>query len=332
MASIAKTGLLAGASAMALALAAASPVLAFDRVSWSWDAAILETVTKNVDIRIDIAPTDMTMAESFQGHFGDVAAISDVSDIANNQPTAGGTVDGGTFDFQFHYGLGNAGAPGEFLDDDFKSPKVLFGSVDETDDGTFGINGTVTGTIGIGEIMVPATAALAAATELGSVVSAATAVANNLGVDSDTALQLHIGQFTAGGARSGDGQAPLASTGNTHLSVAAFLGSLVLDGGLAKATILARSSVDTVANATVDSAATAVANNVGVRMAPDGMILADMVQFANADLSAVSTVRNVTLANYAGLGALGSPIVLSVATSIANNASFTRRVPVVSVQ
>jgi len=327
MSSILKSGLLA-----ALSLAAASPALAFDRVNWSWDATILETITKNVTIDIDIAPTDMTMVESMQAYFGDVTATSTVSDITNNQASSGGTVDGGLVDFQFHYGLGNAGAPGEFLDDDFKSPKVLFGSVDERDDGEFGINGTVIGTIGIGEITVPATESLDAATELGSVTSATTAVANNLGVDSDSTLQLHIGQFAAGGG-AGEGQGPaLASTGNTNLSVAAFLGSLIIDGSLQKAMVRAVSSVDTVVNATIESAATAVTNNVGVRMAPNGMILADMMQFAHADVLAQSSVTNVTLSNYAGLGSLPTPFVISVATSIGNNASFTMRVPAVSVQ
>ncbi len=265
MSSILKSGLLA-----ALSLATSSPVLAFDRVSWSWDAAIVETVTKNVDIRIDIAPTDMTMVESLQVHFGNVVATTEVTDITNNQASPGGTA-------------------------------------------------------GIDGITIPAT-------DLGSVTSAATAVANNLGVDSDTALQLHIGQFAAGGG-SGDGQGPsVAPTGNSNLSVAAFLGSLVLEGALQKAIVRAASTVDSVVNATVESAATAVANNVGVRMAPNGMILADMLQFANADVSAWSSVANVRLANYTGLGSLPSPIVISIATAIANNASFNMRVPALSVQ
>jgi hypothetical protein len=332
MSSVPKSGLLAGASALALSLAVASPALAFDRVNWSWDATILETITKNVTIDIDIAPTDMTMVESMQAHFGDVTATSTVFDITNSQASSGGTVDGGLVDFQFHYGLGNGGAPGEVIDDDFKHPQVIFATVDESDFGEFGINGTVVGSIGIGEITVPASESLDAATELGSVTSATTAVANNLGVDSDSTLQLHIGQFAAGGG-AGEGQGPaLASTGNTNLSVAAFLGSLVLDGSLQKAMVRAVSTVDSIVNATIESAATAVANNVGVRMAPNGMILADMMQFAHADVSALSSVTNATLGNYTGLGSLPTPLVISVATSIGNNASFTMRVPVVSVQ
>lgn len=324
--------LLAGASAIALTFAWMPSARAFDRVSWSWDAAIVETVVKNVDIAIDIAPTDMTMVESIQGHFGGVAATSDVSGIVNNQGPSGDTSDGGTVDFQFHFGLGVAHGPGEFLDDGFKSPNVVFGSVDESDDGPNGINGTVVGTIDLGPVAVSGTAVLVAATELGDVVSTVTAVANNLGVDSDTTLQLHIGQFAAGGG-TGVGQGPsLASTGNSNLSVAAFLGSLILDSSLQKATVRASSTVGSIVNAAVESAATAVANNVGVRMAPGGMILADMMQFAHADVSAVSHVTNVMLGNYTGLGALSSPIVISVATAMGNNASFTFRTPVVSVQ
>jgi hypothetical protein len=80
------------------------------------------------------------------------------------------------------------------IDDDFKSPELLEATVDESDQ-LPNINGTVIGTIGVGDITVPAAEALDAATELGSISSAATAVSNNLSIDSDTSLQLHLGQF-----------------------------------------------------------------------------------------------------------------------------------------
>jgi hypothetical protein len=331
MSRLTKTGLLAGASAIAVTLALAPPALAFDNVDWSWNAAITETITKNVNIDIDINPTGMVMVESLQAHIGNVTATSEVSDITNNQASSGGTVDGGLIDFQFHYGLGNGGAPGEVLDDDFKHPQVIFATVDESDFGEDGINGTVVGSIGIGEITVPATASLDAATELGSVTSAATAVANNLGVDSDTALQLHIGQFVVGGTGEGEGgEVSLPQTGNTNLSIAAALGSLVLNGSLQKAMITGTSTVDNIVNATVDSSATAVANNLTVTMGPNGLLIGDVTQFAYADVSATSTVTNIALSNYTGLGSLTRPIVGSVATAVGNNASISVKMPVVS--
>jgi hypothetical protein len=329
MSRITKAGLLAGASAVAVTLALASPAFAFDTVDWRWDATITETITKNVNIDIDISPTGMTMIESLQAHIGNVKATSTVSDITNNQPTPGGTVDGGTVDFQFHYGLGGTGVV--VLDDDFKSANVLSGTVDEGDEFP-NINGTVVGTLAVGEVTVPSAEALAAATELGSITSAATAVANNLSIDSDVALQLHIGQFAVGGS-SGEGEGQgvsLPETGNSNLSIAAALGALILDGSIDKAKIKAKSTVSGILNATVDSAATAVANNVAVSMAPNGLLIGDVTQLAYADVKAVSKVSDVTLNNYTGLGSLTRPIVSSVATAVGNNASFSVKTPVVA--
>jgi len=328
MTSIRKASLLATASVLAIGLTAISPAHAFDTVDWTWDAAITETITKNVNINIDINPTGMVMVESLQANIGNVTATSDVSGITNNQASSGGTVDGGLVEFQFHYGLGNGGAPGEVIDDDFKSPKVLFATVDESDDGENGINGTVIGTIGVGDIVVPPSAILDAATELGHISSAATAVANNLGVDSDTALQLHIGQFSIGDGNGG--AVPSTSTGNSNLTIAAALASLVSTGGIVKANITATSTVSDIVNASVDSSATAVANNLTVTMAPNALLIGDVTQFAYADVSATSTVTNIGLSNYSGLGSLTRPIVSSVATAVGNNASISVKTPVVA--
>ncbi len=325
-----KTGLLAGASAIAVTLALATPALAFDNVDWSWDAAITETITKNVNVNININPTGMVMVESLQANIGNVTATSEVTGITNNQPSPGGVTEDITIPFQFHYGL-NSSSGVVVIDDDFKSPSVLNATVDEGDQAP-NINGTVIGSIGVGGFVIPGTAALAAATELGSVTSAATAVANNLGVDSDTALQLHIGQFAVGGTGEGqsEGGVSLPQTGNTNLSIAAALGSLVLDGSLVKAKIRATSTVDGILNATVDSSATAVANNLTVSMGPNGLLIGDVTQFAYADVTARSKVTDVTLNNYTGLGSLTRPIVSSVATAVGNNASISVKAPVVS--
>lgn len=332
MSRITKAGLLAGASAIAVTLALAPPALAFDNVDWSWDAAITETITKNVNINININininPTGMTMVESLQAHIGNVTATSDISGITNNQPSPGGVTEDVVIPFQFHYGL-NSSSGVVVLDDDFKSPSVLNATVDEGDQ-VPNINGTVIGTIGVGGFVIPATATLDAATELGSVSGAATAVVNNLSIDSDTALQLHIGQFAVGGLSGSEGGVPSVSTGNSNLTIAAVLATLAANGGATKANVKATSTVADIVNATVDSSATAVANNLTVTMGPNSLLIGDVTQFAYADVTARSKVTDVTLSNYTGLGSLTRPIVGSVATAVGNNASISVKAPVVS--
>jgi hypothetical protein len=83
-------------------------------------------------------------------------------------------------------------------------------------------------------------------------------------------------------------------------------------------------------NATVDSAATAVANNKSITLDPhsvnnDSVLIADLTQFAYADVGAYSNVSDVTISNYYNLNpdVLGKPIVSSVATAVGNNLSVT---------
>ena len=82
-----------------------------------------------------------------------------------------------------------------------------------------------------------------------------------------------------------------------------------------------------ITNATVDSAATAVGNNltatVNADSADDALVLADIVQFSAADVTADSHVHDVTISNYTSLGLIDRPIVSSVATAVGNNKSIT---------
>jgi hypothetical protein len=326
-----KRSLLASVSAAVLATTALSSANAFDRVSWTWDATLDETITKTVNVNIELAPTGMVMLEDLQVNIGDVTAESIVSGIQNLQPSDGGTVDLGTQDIQFHYGLG-----GVSLDDDFKSPSVVIGTVDENDDVANGVNGTVTATIDLGEVDVPATDSHDALTELPSIVSQATAVANNTSIVSDNSIQLHEGQFSFGVEGEGEGGSPFVrqvQTENSNLTAAGVLGVLAIQGELVKANISAESKVTDILNASVDSSATAVANNMTVSLNPstpdDALLIGDVVQFAFADVSASSTVRDVTLTNYTNLGSLDRSIVGSVATAVGNNKSITVAVPVI---
>lgn len=335
-----KTGLLAGASTLALGLmVSAAPASAFDTVNWTWDAAITEVVTKNVTITIDMAPTGMVMLEELQAQIGDVVATSTVSGISNNQPlTEGGTADLGNVDFQFHYGLGGTGVV--VLEDDFKSANVLSATVDEGDEFP-NINGTVIGTLNLGAVEVTPTGSYDALTELPSVVSAATAVANNTSISTDVAVQLHEGQFTFN--TTGDtGEGTLAALanadltgGNRHQTVAGLLTLAALSGDIVPANVTATSTVSDILNATVDSTATAVANNLTVNVEPksgaDALLIGDVVQFSFANVSATSDVSAVSVNSYTNLGALDRAIVNSVATAVGNNKSITVKSPLIVV-
>lgn len=329
-----KTSLLATVSAAALGVIAASPAAAFDRVNWSWDAQVIETVIKDINITADLQPTGMVMVEDLQVFIGDVSATSEVSGIDNNQPGVVGEGDGTqTFDFQYNTSgeiILSDGVVGGTIDEDSPDPN------DPSVDGAGSI--TIDLGLAVGE-------SLDALTELPEVVSAATAVANNTSITSDTMIELHEGQFAfnvqddGNGNGNGNGQGPQvrfesgAETDNSNLTAAGVLGVLAISDDLASSQISATSTVSDILNATVDSSATAVANNMSISMEPkspgDSVLIADIVQFAYADVTATSSVSNVSLNNYTNLGVLDRPIVSSVATAVGNNKSISVFAPVV---
>jgi hypothetical protein len=174
--------------------------------------------------------------------------------------------------------------------------------------------------------------------DLASVVSAATAVANNTSITADTAVELHEGQFAFGGVRpyvtlDSVGGGNSWSSGNSNLDLAAILLIGLAEGGLTKAKIEAKSDVYDIKNASVDSSATAVANNLSVNVTatgPNRLLMGDVTQLAIADVTASSKVNDVTLSNYTNLGtALGRPIVSSVATAVGNNKTINVSAPAV---
>jgi chitinase len=103
--------------------------------------------------------------------------------------------------------------------------------------------------------------------------------------------------------------------------------------------------VDDIINATVDSTATAVTNNMSVDLAyavpaanvttfqgghhhspaldSDAVMIGDFKQVALSDTSAVSVVTDVSLNKYKNLGGEFRPIVNSVATAVGNNLSIS---------
>ncbi|HEY4134315.1 MAG TPA: hypothetical protein VGO34_03785 [Alphaproteobacteria bacterium] len=141
-----------------------------------------------------------------------------------------------------------------------------------------------------------------ALTELGQIVSTATAVANNVNVDAFTeGLFADISQSASGGYHS-------------------------------SGTVLAKSKVVDIDDLMVDSSATAVSNNINLSIDPGSVIantsiVANLSQTSNMDVTAKSIVKNVTLTNFSGLGSLTSPVISSVATAVGNNVNVGVTVP-----
>jgi hypothetical protein len=330
-----KAGLFAGASMLALGSFGMVPAQAFDNVHWTWNAAVNERVTKTVSVNIDLDPTGMVMLEDLQIQIGNVSATSEVHNITNDPPQQNTQIPP-SLAVQWHYGLGGA-----LLNDGFKSPEVSAASVDETDVPP-SVNGTVTATIDLSQLIQGTP--LDAPTQLPSVVSAATAVGNNVNITTDNPVELHEGQFLTGDIGTGDGLGPVIGDALSAYLVANNFGSVnsnlllagagliqAASGNLSKALITATSDVTNITNATVDGSATAVGNNLNVAIAagtPNALLIGDATQFAYADVTARSRVNDVTISNYLNLGSpLNRPIVSSVATAVGNNKSINVSVP-----
>ncbi|WP_366653813.1 hypothetical protein [Fodinicurvata sp. EGI_FJ10296] len=346
-----KLGMYAGVSAAALGLALiAVPASAFDEVNWTWNAAIDETVTKTVDINVDLNPTGMTMLEDLQVSIGDHTATSSVNDIFNNQPSAGVDNNGeATVDFNWTTEVDDLAAgqvsSTTILD---SADDVIF--LDEAGNEIDPLELTCQGTAecddsGVFSIVVEVDGefieldSLDAATELPEVISAATAVANNTAIETDTSVQLHEGQFAFGGGNgdSGDFNGFNGVDGdpdgmNSNLVAASTLGAAAILGILDQAEINADSQVGNIHNASVDSSATAVVNNLTVDVAAEGddrLLIGDAVQFSYANTNAMSDVSGVYLNNYTNLGEIDRAITNSVATAVGNNKSITVSAPVI---
>ncbi len=317
-----KAGLLAGTSALVLGLAMLpTPASAFERVSWQWDGQVTTAVNFDADIDVNIQLSGMAMVEDLQVSIGDIRAVSRVNNVSNNQPTEGSsggpvTVDLGLLQFTGNYDQTSGDVTGETFAPELPQDQFLTGTVNTGD--PFG----VTMNFDLGEIQVETPEGTAAGpfdalTQLPSVVSTATAVANNTAIASQVSTQIHETQVAVGSARK-------ATIGGSF-------GGL---SGVRAANITALSEVSNILNASVDSSATAVANNLTVDLqaanAGDAALIMDAQQWSVAEVRAVSDVRRITLNNYENLGGIDGPIVSSSATAIGNNKSITVNVPSVS--
>ncbi len=328
-----KSTLFAGAAAGLLGMIGfAGSALAFDTVNWDWQNVTLENVAVDGQINLNLDPTGLVQLEKMQVFIGDAIASSDVHNINNIQPTpasdgkASFTVSwAGTENDQPNpsvFGTGILGGPQATLSGDLTGSGDISGTVDEGTD-AMQLSATFTDI----PVSVAASDSYDALTQLPEVASAATAVGNNQSIASDVGVSLHDAQFVFGGYNP-DAQGSLSyiDTGNTSLSAAL---AFVTAGGLgmiSPATIQATSNVSNIINATVDSNATAVANNASVDVTAaspsDALVMADYVQGALANVSAASTVTDVSFNHYTDLGNLGRPIVNSAATAVGNNLSI----------
>lgn len=360
MKKLGKANLLASVSILTLVFGMGS-AHAFNEVNWTWEADVTETVTKDIVINVEFDPTGMVMLEDLQVSIGDVSAESYVYNVANHQAQGannGGTVEinlgaidwthSRTLDPILQGGTNNAGF--EYTFDPMQGGVVGYNPIaSSASNQVIGLAFSESGQIELGTITVEfqpsgEDAPLDALTELPEIVSEATAVANNTSIESDTMIELHEGQFAFGdggvdGVADAIGVVAAAGLGvvlanegvNSNLVGAAVLGTAAMLGAIEPAEVSAVSGVGNIVNASVDSSATAVVNNLSANIeAPDGdrVFIGDVTQFAFADVSAVSSVAGIAVNNYTSLGALDRSLVSSVATAVGNNKSITVRGPV----
>ncbi|MGM0560801.1 MAG: hypothetical protein ACQETX_07025 [Pseudomonadota bacterium] len=254
--------------------------------------------------------------------FGSTSGDSPVGDLDSGVTASSGALDGATVNV--HGGT------------------TMGGSCDNEP----GEQGCVVFTVDIEDMELVAPDPLNAVTQLPEVVSAATAVANNLSVTADAGTLMHNGQYA-----SGDFSSPEISslntigggsggTGNRHHDILLAAAALAGTGVLTQGEVNATSEVNDILNASVDSSATAVSNNISVSVNPgeevegedgdisvvsgpavDNQLIADFTQFSYMNVTSNSNVSDVSVNNYSNLGKLDGPVVNSTATSVGNNIS-----------
>jgi hypothetical protein len=321
--------LAASLAVIAASSLASSPAMAFDNVEWNWRNDVHADTDVDVYVDVDVESTGIVQLEKLQIFLGDAEATSSVSNIINDpiRPT------------------------------EWKSTGLFHGYL--------------------------VTKPLDAKTQLPIVLSSASAIGNNQSITSDVPVMLHDGQFVAnvkdqrygchygcndgydmaafeaslpmsGGYNGGGNYGP---EGNLHTSIAGLFTFGAAIGALTKADIEAESIVNYVRNVSVDSSATAVANNMSVSVASDvdggsscgyrcgdrlsnHVLIGDITQFALANVEATSRVTDVKADGYENMrqlttatlspteGNLGNviqvptPWVSSVATAVGNNVSI----------
>jgi hypothetical protein len=360
---------------------AATPAMAFDDVDWDWKKDVKEYVDIDayIDLKVDI--TGMVQVEKLQIFLGDVKAESYVHDIDNNpfyEKTGYWDPDYAVPEDKKKHGYGGKGGDfeinigaicyalciGVVVDDWDKHGKRR-----HKDDGW-------------DKIPVKP---LDARVELPIVLSAATAVGNNQSITSDVPIFLHDGQYLANVKSGNTYPTPTPVSydtqdawkkppicvygfgkdcdkpnhdygGNAFVDLAEDFLKDAKYHKLTHANISAYSKVWDIKNASVDSSATAVGNNISVTLASDvdgcndtcnqgrfsnHIVIADITQFALANVHAKSEVYDVSATGYNHMRELTTetlseregdpgftikvptPWISSVATAVGNNVSIS---------
>lgn len=315
----------------------ASPAKAFENVGWDWNLDMSGTYNTTLELELDLVPAGLIVMEKTQLQIGDVTAESIVKDVKNKPGSDNGGVVNVDENYIFNTMSDDDSDPSTLdpagpVSGDQLEASLVGGTVDEGSDEVeleFNV---------AGQIFVPAEGGLDGV-DLPSVESAATAVGNNQSITTTTALQLHDAQFLFGGFTDGKENQILPSadintvngdeeepSGNFHNELMVAMLSGGLDGLIEPATVSANSKVKDIYNASVDSAATAIGNNMDINLNAitnaDALMLADIHQVSYADITATSKVKDVDAFNYANLGALEGPLVSSTATAVGNNFSI----------
>lgn len=351
-----KSARILAASLGVLAVSAlATPAMAFDNLEWSWDKDVKERVNIDVKINVDVRPTGLVEIEKLQIFLGDVTATNYVAHIYNDP---------------FYEGAGRGSeyyVPDAKVDNKPRGPQPKTICVYGKNCGG-GHDDGYDNNKDSGWDKIPVKP-LNATIELPIILASATAVGNNQSISSDVPVFLHDGQFVAevkdryrdvytadalsrgmpsggsgGGGQCGRycGEAEPEGNFHTDLAVAFLVGAAL--GVFEEAEITARSTVNDVRNVSVDNSSTAVANNLSVNLESDTasnhVLIADITQFAIANVTADTRTTNVTATGYDHMRQLTTatmapsdsnpyqvinvptPWVSSTATAVGNNASI----------
>jgi hypothetical protein len=294
---------------------AATPAMAFDKVYWEWKKEVKEYVDIDayIDLKVDIS--GMVEVEKLQIFLGDLKAESTVKNIDNNSEHLYDKVE-----VPYQVKVCDYWGKNCYYKTEYRWETVKL--------------------------------ALDATTQLPEVNSDAVAIGNLQQIESDVPVFLHDAQIVANtNGYSNDHYTKfdelLAYAGgygsNLHTDLALAFTYGAVFGDLTPATIEAKSTVEYIKNASVDSTATAVGNYLSVTLESnrdgcgntcnsafnDHILIADITQFAYADIKATSYVNDVEVNGYSNLRKIPSldktndnfvPLVNSVATAIGNAA------------
>ena len=343
-----KATLLAGASAVAMGLAT-TQASAFEEVDWDWYTDIYEKVLIKVKIDPEFDPSGMVQVEKLQIFVGDVKANAWVEAVLHKPAAPGHDIvrleSGGSGTFKGHFSGGFSGiTKGKVLDEEIayltNEKKCWWGRCDrwiephyvkDVDPFIGKTRGRLGGTLyggfewsGYQEVLIPKPFTL---DQLPLVEITATAIGNAESIDSDVAVFVHEGQFVVGEGHDHVDGWDSKYNPNSHTQLAADLLHGALHGKLSRANIEANAGSWYIQQAQADISATAVANsnsiNVDAASRDDAIVIADLTQFAYANVSANAYLGLHVIDNYVDLGTLDGALTSVTATAVGNVSNIT---------